>query len=591
MSKSNTPLFVVLSTDDMDLSQVEEINSLTRELAQSFENQPEAVQTVSYVQKNELPQGAKVAGELIFAQQMILTIAPLMIPWVLGKIDSVIKSFSSRGKQVKAKVLIGNREVQITPKTTSYDLNKAAQQVTAISELSPNKRFALVIGNSNYLDTRLSNLNSSVVDAERFAEVLADPHIGSFDQVERITNKKNDEIEQAIERFFSNKNREDLLLLYFSGHGIKSQSGQLFLAAQNTTGDFLRSTGVSANFIKENMGESESQRQILILDCCYGGAIIEGSKSDNLIGQNINSVLSFQSSGFGRIIITASESMQYAFDGKHIEGQTQNSAFTGQLIEGLRTGKADTDNDGLIDIDELYQYAFKHVIPHQTPNMSSTAQEGRMFIGLNPNPTIRSAELSEHIRQAMQSETRLHRQGAVSELARLLKSEDPSIIFSAETALRKMINDDSKSVGDLAQDTLNQHYRTGIKEHKSHLQESALPKSSSVPNVTVDPSTQVSSIPVATQQVGVTKTKKMNEIFGGFLNIIIPGFAHAMTGRWSPAIITFITATVIFLALIFVTGASGFGLFICTGPLAIVMFVYLFFQGRKAFHAYNEKQS
>lgn len=289
MDKIIPSLFVVLSVDNMEQSHVEEINNLTRELAQDLQSRPDAVASVTYGQKSNLPQGTKVAGELIFAEQMLLTIAPLIIPWVLGKIDAVVKAYSERrGRQVKAKVVVGNSEIQITPQTTSYELNKSAQQIKTVSELSPNKRFALIIGNSNYLDQRLSNLNSSVVDAEKFAEILANPKIGSFDHVETIINKNNEEVKQAIEGFFNKKNREDMLLLYYSGHGIKSPSGQLFLAAQNTSSDFLKSTGISASFIKENMGESASQRQVLILDCCYGGAMLEGTKSENFVGQTVN---------------------------------------------------------------------------------------------------------------------------------------------------------------------------------------------------------------------------------------------------------------------------------------------------------------
>jgi hypothetical protein len=121
-----------------------------------------------------------------------------------------------------------------------------------------------------------------------------------------LINKTRHEIEQAIEKFFYNRQREDLLLLYFSGHGLKSKSGQLYLAAQNTTIDLLRSTGISASFVKENMEGSNSQRQVLILDCCYGGAIVEGAKGDNVVGQTIDSLMPFKSANLCNMPLTAS---------------------------------------------------------------------------------------------------------------------------------------------------------------------------------------------------------------------------------------------------------------------------------------------
>jgi len=585
MSESNTPIYVILSTEHMTQAQVDEINRLTYELGKSLESQTDAVQSVSYSAQEDLPQGTKVAGELIFAQQILLQVAPIIVPWILGKIDTIIKSFSSTGKQINAKVLVGSREVQITPKTTSYELNKASQQVKALNELSPGKRFALIIGNSRYRDERLSELNSSIVDAERFAEILADPNVGAFTHVETLINKTHNMIAYAIEKFFSNKQREDLLLLYFSGHGIKSQNGQLFLAAEDTSNEALRSTGISANFIKENMSESGSQRQILLLDCCYGGAIVEGAKSENVVGQSVNSLLSFQPSGFGRIIITASEAMQYAFDGKRVEGQTQNSAFTNYLIEGLRTGKADSDNDGLIDINELYQFAYNRVTPRQTPNISSTSQEGRIFIGLNPNPVIRSAQLPEQIQRAMQSEDKYQRQGVIRELSYLLKSPDPSMVLSAETALRKMVNDDSRSVADFAQDVLNQHYRTeAVPSQNLPVQEVGMPKSSVREATIGTPSKKIPVIdsPPKVMQISQAPLKK-NVNLGGFLNVIIPGAAQAYVGDWGRALVTFIIVVVLLGAIVNIGDLT-----ICASMLMIEA-IYMFLAGRNIVIRYNKK--
>ena len=387
MFQPNAPMFVILSTENMTQAEVNEINQLTKELGAILENQPDAVASVSMGGKDDLPQGTKVALEAILAEQIVARVAPIVTNWVLGKIETAVRSMSERiGKLVKAKVIVSNREFVITPKTTSQELNIASQQIKAASELAPSKRYALVIGNSSYTDERLPNLKSATVDAERFAKVLSDPNLGGFTDVETLIDETHNVIGNAIEKFFKDKSREDMLLMYFSGHGIKSPNGQLFLAAQNTRSDLLRSTGLAANFIKENMEESGSQRQILILDCCYGGAIIKDAKGDNVVGQSVNSILSFKPSGFGKLIITASEAMQYAFDGNHVEGQTQNSLFTRYLIAGLRTGDADTDQDGLIEIEELYQFAFKNVVPQQPPYVSASSRVGKLFFGVNPNP-------------------------------------------------------------------------------------------------------------------------------------------------------------------------------------------------------------
>jgi hypothetical protein len=75
---------------------------------------------------------------------------------------------------------------------------------------------------------------------------------------------------------------------------------------------------------------------------------------------------------------------------------------------------------------------------------------------------------------------------------------------------------------------------------------------------------------------------------GGFLNVIIPGVAHALVGNWVRAIITFILAGTLFLAIPFIM-LFDFGL--CSVPTGLVALVLLFFDGRRAFLKDNQKVS
>jgi len=540
-------------------------------------------------------------AELIFAQQAVIQLIPIVTPWVLAKVDAIVKSLFAAGKRVTAQVQVGSRAFQIGPQTTKSEITKIQQQIKASEDLSPYKRYALVIGNAEYQDERLSDLKSSVHDASQFADLLKDDRIGAFTQVDVLLNKDNLEVKQSIERFFHNREREDLLLLYFSGHGIRSRNGQLFLAAQNTDYELLRSTGIAANFIKDNMDESFSQRQILILDCCYGGSMVEGAKSDMVIGQAANTVSLFQTSGFGRVIMTASDAMQFAFDGKEIQGQVENSAFTHYLIHGLQSGEADADKDGLVEINELYQYAHRNVIPRQNPILSTTSLDGSLFIGLNPNPTVRPAPLPEGVLRAIQSEDRLQKQGAILELANLLKSPDPSVTLSAEMQLEKLANDDSKMVARYAREQLERHRRLEVAFPEPV--STALPDSQAVAPERIKSAAEPATMPPIRTQPPVYPTtpatapvpvpvplvqKSANR--GGCLNMLIPGLGHVYAGNWPAAIATFLVAGTILAALLF-------SLFLVYDPTAqscmlglmLGAYAFLFFAGRKAVIKRNQK--
>lgn len=573
----------------------EEINELTRELGQILEESNN--DQIKYIRCDSLPHGTKTV-ELVFAQQVIIQLIPLVTPWILGKIDDAVKIISKRiQKAINVTVQIGAHEIHITHETTSQELAKYEEIIKSTETIQGN-RYALIIGNSTYSEKALPSLNSSEIDGKLFSDILRDPKIGAFSQVTTLINKDSHTVLKAIEDFFQNRQKEDLLLLYFSGHGVKNKLGQLFLATQNTDINFIRSTGVSSNFIKENMDSSSSQRQILILDCCYSGAIVTGAKSKNIIGQSANSISAFQSSGFGRVIIAASEAMQLAFDGEGTEGHPENSLFTKHLIEGLKTGQADTDNDGLVDVEELYQYAYNNVVPKQTPNISVASKQGKLYISINPNPKIHPAELPEKLQEAIKSDDKYSKQGAIRELSLMLKKKERRIAIAAENALKELTTDDSLSICKMAKEALEQYQGSHqikiitttttqpIHNRKAGFssQESQVPQPVTLNNP-VEP-----FIENPTTGKGSTKKNtevvKKNEALGGVLNMIIYGAGFVYVNNWKKARITFFYGII---ALVLLIIMAGFDSFILSGPLIIVGYIVLYVAGNREVKYYNQK--
>jgi tetratricopeptide (TPR) repeat protein len=255
-------------------------------------------------------------------------------------------------------------------------------------------RYALIIANSKYDDPDLQNLAAAGQDADAFSAVLKNVDIGSF-EVKILKNEPSYKVTEEIETFFSERYRDDLLLLYFSCHGIKDVDGRLYYAAVNTRRKLLASTGVSANFVNDVMLRSRSRRQLLMIDCCYGGAFARGMlhKADKVVHTGE------QFEGRGRIVLTASDAMQYSFEGDRREGIGQRSVFTHAVVQGLETGEADIDKNGLVSYTELYNYAFDRVIdetPMQKPGMWVFGLEGDVIVAKNPHTKKIGVKGSEH---------------------------------------------------------------------------------------------------------------------------------------------------------------------------------------------------
>lgn len=121
-------------------------------------------------------------------------------------------------------------------------------------------------------------------DADALSQVLKDPVIGGFD-VQVLLNKPSYTLRVEIDNFFADRKRDELLLLYFSGHGIKDEDGKLYFATSDTTRKLLRSTAIEANFVNDVMQRSRSRKQVLLLDCCYSGAFVHDRVIDETPGQ------------------------------------------------------------------------------------------------------------------------------------------------------------------------------------------------------------------------------------------------------------------------------------------------------------------
>ena len=314
-------------------------------------------------------------------------------------------------------------------------------------------KYALIIGNNQYDDPKLAQLKTPAADSQALAKVLADKSIGSFDQVTPLINKNESEIRRAISGFLTNKKPDDLVLVYFSGHGVLDDRGRLFLSLKDTETTLLKATAIPSTFISDEMDSCRSRRQILILDCCHSGAFARGTKGE----QKAVTEATFEGSGYGRVVMTASDSTQYALEGDQVIRQTDLSLFTHFLLEGLKTGEADTDHDGHISLDEWYDYTYAKVVsetPRQIPHRWSYNQQGDLIIARNPNIHKRVVELPFELAQAVESSFTSIRESAVNELGKLLRSRDIELANLARLSLEKMKGDDSRRISSAAEKLL-----------------------------------------------------------------------------------------------------------------------------------------
>ena len=313
-------------------------------------------------------------------------------------------------------------------------------------------RYALIVANGGYRDPKLSRLRSPATDASELARVLSDAEIGAF-EVELSADEPEHVLRRRVGRFFADRKRDDLLLLHFSCHGLKDDSGQLYFAASDTEVENLEATAISAEFVSRQMTRSRSRKVVALLDCCYSGAIARGLQFRAGAEVDVEDHLG----GHGRVVITASSAMEYAFEGDELSGEGKPSVFTTAVVRGLESGEADRDQDRLISVDDLYDYVceqVREVTPNQRPNMLSHL-EGALYIARSSYVApVTPAPLPTALVAAIGNPLAGVRAGAVGELRGLLEHGDPGTVAAARAALTTLAGDDSRRVGAAAAEAL-----------------------------------------------------------------------------------------------------------------------------------------
>jgi hypothetical protein len=326
-------------------------------------------------------------------------------------------------------------------------------------DLPPGSRSALVIATSNYADPQLGQLRSPVRDADDLAAVLADPAIGGF-KVTTLIDQTESRIRREMAAFAADRSPDETVLVYLSCHGLQDARGRLLFAATDTDAKYPHATAVRATDLLGELYECRAHRQVLILDCCFSGSFSDakgGRKGELDLERQLRG--HGHGHGRGREVLTASRGFEYSFEGEPLDGEITGSVFTTGLVEGLRSGAADGDNDGYIRVEEAYEYAFDYVLRDgaaQTPQrwLSNGEGAGMILARSASGRLVTPAKLPEHMVTALESPSPNVRIGGVNTIAQWLAEPDPARQLAALRALEEVVDSDVRRVGDVAESHL-----------------------------------------------------------------------------------------------------------------------------------------
>lgn len=227
---------------------------------------------------------------------------------------------------------------------------------------TPRKVWAVIVGVGAY--TTMPALRYTDDDAYRFYAFLKSVDGGGLrdDQIrilidEEATRKR---ILETAKDLFARAKPEDLILFYFSGHGLKGG----FLP-YDFDGYYNK---IYYEELAALLAQSKAAYKICFADACHSG----GLYSDNVEDMTEELALYYEDlyrRSTGTAIIMSSKAEEISLESAGL----RQGVFSHFMIRGLK-GEADVDGDGIITIEELYHYIYVNV---------------RAYTGMQQSPLIR----------------------------------------------------------------------------------------------------------------------------------------------------------------------------------------------------------
>ncbi len=244
------------------------------------------------------------------------------------------------------------------------------------------ERYALVVGISKYADPEL-NLSFAAADAQALAAVLLDPEVGAYkpENVRLLVNEQasRKNVVSALSTWLRNRvTADDSVLIFYSGHGALGTGNEAYWVTYDADPEDLASSAVSNADIALAIAAMPAKRKITLIDSCYSEAT--ASKFRALVPKNVFDTFK----GTGVVTITASTGQQKSVEvGGH-------GAFTYHLLGALQ-GKADTNSNGVVELDEVWNYLDERVQKtaadagnRQTPVLMAERLEHGFPVTVNP---------------------------------------------------------------------------------------------------------------------------------------------------------------------------------------------------------------
>ncbi len=252
----------------------------------------------------------------------------------LYRSSGAVKGVWRQGMLIK---MAGEREVMV-----SENNNTNAPSSTSSRAKQP-QIYAVIVGIAAY--DHMPTLNYTDDDAYRFFAFLKSPEGGALSDdrikilIDEDATKKN--ILTTANKVFSQASADDVVIFYFSGHGLRGSFLPIDYDGYNNK--------LFHSEVKALLENCDAKLKLCIADACHSGSLL--ALRGNVDSQLEDYYNRLAESKPGTVLIMSSKSNETSLESSGL----RQGVFSHFLIRGLK-GEADKDQDSFIGVSELFNY-------------------------------------------------------------------------------------------------------------------------------------------------------------------------------------------------------------------------------------------
>ncbi len=232
---------------------------------------------------------------------------------------------------------------------TSKPSNKVRTSVARVDRSEEVKIWAVIVGIASY--NHMPTLKYTDDDAYQVYAFLKSPEGGAIPD-ERISllideSASRKRILSEMESTFAKADENDVIMLYYSGHGLPGSFLPIDFDGYNNV--------LQHHEIKAVLDKSEAKHKMVFADACHSGSLLAMKTPFN--ATRMQSFLDgFEDARAGTALFTSSKSEEISMETSGL----RQGIYSHYLIRGLR-GEADQNKNKIVTISELYEYVNKNV--------------------------------------------------------------------------------------------------------------------------------------------------------------------------------------------------------------------------------------